>query len=183
MKRIYETERLQLKILDEKDTDAVLDYFQRNKEFLEQWSPTKGDEFFTYKYQAEQLKSEFKSIKKGETIRFWFFDKQDKEFKRAIGSIGFTNIVRGPFQSCFLGYMTDQDEINKGYASEAIKKGIEIVFKELGLHRVEANIMPDNKRSLRVVEKLGFEKEGVSKRYLLINGKWEDHVHMVLLND
>jgi [ribosomal protein S5]-alanine N-acetyltransferase len=57
------------------------------------------------------------------------------------------------------------------------------MFQELGLHRIEANIMPKNKRSLRVVEKLGFYNEGLAYKYLKINGKWEDHIHMVLLND
>jgi len=67
--------------------------------------------------------------------------------------------------------------------TEAIQKGIEIMFNEFGLHRIEANIMPGNKPSLRVVEKLGFYNEGLAYKYLKINGKWEDHIHMVLLNE
>ncbi|WP_330651588.1 GNAT family N-acetyltransferase [Tepidibacter aestuarii] len=67
--------------------------------------------------------------------------------------------------------------------SEAIKKGIDIIFNQYKLHRIEANIMPKNKASLRVVEKLGFYNEGLALKYLKINGKWEDHIHMVLLND
>lgn len=57
------------------------------------------------------------------------------------------------------------------------------MFNDFGIHRIEANIMPKNKRSLRVVEKLGFYNEGIANKYLNINGKWEDHIHMVLLND
>jgi len=57
------------------------------------------------------------------------------------------------------------------------------MFNEFGLHRIEANIMPKNKRSLRVAPKLGFVNEGTASQYLKINGKWEDHIHMVLLND
>jgi ribosomal-protein-alanine N-acetyltransferase len=102
---------------------------------------------------------------------------------RIIGTVGFNNIVKGAFLSCHLGYKLDKDEINKGYITEAIQKGIDIVFNELGLHRIEANILPENKRSLRVVEKLGFYNEGLAYKYLKINGKWEDHIHMVLLND
>ena len=89
----------------------------------------------------------------------------------------------GAFLSCYLGYKLDKDEINKGYMTEAVKKGVEVVFNELGLHRIEANIMPRNKASLRVVEKLGFYNEGLAYKYLKINGKWEDHIHMVLLNE
>ncbi|WP_278244288.1 GNAT family N-acetyltransferase [Caldisalinibacter kiritimatiensis] len=92
-------------------------------------------------------------------------------------------MVRGPFLSCFLGYKLDKDEVNKGYMTEALKMGIDIAFNELKLHRIEANIMPKNEASLRIVKKLGFYEEGVAKKYLKINGKWEDHIHMVLLNE
>ena len=66
---------------------------------------------------------------------------------------------------------------------EAVQKGSDVIFNEMNLHRIEANIMPKNKRSIRVVEKLGFCNEGLSRNYLKICGKWEDHIHMVLLND
>jgi ribosomal-protein-alanine N-acetyltransferase len=69
-----------------------------------------------------------------------------------------------------------------GYMTEAVKKGIEIMFQDYGLHRIEASIMPRNIRSLKVTQKLGFQEEGLSPQYLKINGKWEDHLHMVLLN-
>jgi ribosomal-protein-alanine N-acetyltransferase len=67
--------------------------------------------------------------------------------------------------------------------TEAVKKGIDIVFNEFGLNRIEANIMPKNIRSLRVVQKVGFYNEGTAYKYLKINGKWENHIHMVLLNE
>lgn len=66
--------------------------------------------------------------------------------------------------------------------TEAVGKVTEIAFGRLGLHRIEANIMPWNTRSLRVVQKNGFVNEGIARDYLLINGKWEDHIHMVKLN-
>ncbi|MDF2805036.1 MAG: alanine acetyltransferase [Anaerocolumna sp.] len=97
--------------------------------------------------------------------------------------ISFSNIVRGAFLSCHLGYSLDEQYINQGYVTEAIRTGIEVIFKEYKLHRIEANIMPRNLRSKKVCEKLGFKEEGLAKDYLKINGKWEDHIHMVLLND
>lgn len=77
----------------------------------------------------------------------------------------------------------DERWVDQGYMTEAVARVARIAFQELRLHRIEANIMPWNKRSLRVAEKCGFVGEGVSRAYLRINGKWEDHVHMVLLND
>lgn len=67
--------------------------------------------------------------------------------------------------------------------TEAVEAVVNHAFHELRLHRIEANIMPRNQASLRVVQKLGFQNEGISRKYLQINGKWEDHIHMVLLNE
>jgi ribosomal-protein-alanine N-acetyltransferase len=76
----------------------------------------------------------------------------------------------------------DGAEINHGYITEALRRAIRFAFEDLQLHRIEANIMPKNVRSIRVVEKLGFVNEGLSRKYLKIAGVWEDHVHYVLLN-
>ncbi len=181
MQKIYETERLVLKVIDKSYAEMVIDYYLRNKSFLEEWEPVKGKEFYTKQYQEEQLDKELSNIENNNSFRLWVFKKENEN--RIIGSVGFSNIVRGAFLSCTLGYKSDKDEINKGYITEAIQKGIEIMFNEFGLHRIEANIMPKNNRSLRVVEKLGFYNEGLAYKYLKINNKWEDHIHMVLLNE
>jgi ribosomal-protein-alanine N-acetyltransferase len=181
MQQVYETERLVLKILDKTYAELVLDYYSRNKVFLKEWEPIRAEEFYTGKYQEEQLDNALVNIDNGSSFSVWIFKKEDSN--RIIGCVSFSNIVRGAFLSCHLGYKLDKSEINKGYATEAIQKGIEIMFNELGLHRIEANIMPKNKRSLRVTEKLGFYNEGLAFKYLKINGKWEDHIHMVLLNE
>jgi ribosomal-protein-alanine N-acetyltransferase len=66
--------------------------------------------------------------------------------------------------------------------TEALERAISFAFEDMRLHRIEANIMPKNARSIRVVEKLGFVNEGLSRKYLKIAGSWEDHIHYVLLN-
>lgn len=181
MQKVYETERLVLKVIDKSYAELVIDYYLNNKCFLEQWEPVKKKEFYTKQYQEEQLDKELSNIENNNALRLWIFKKEDEN--RIIGTVGFSNIVRGAFLSCTLGYKLDKDEINKGYITEAIQKGIEVMFNEFGLHRIEANIMPKNNRSIRVVEKLGFYNEGLAYKYLKINGKWEDHIHMVLLNE
>lgn len=181
MQKSYQTERLVLKVLDKSYTESVIDYYLRNESFLEEWEPVKCKEFYTKQYQEKQLAEELSNIENNRSFRLWVFKRENES--RIIGSVGFNNIVRGAFLSCYLGYKSDKDEINKGYITEAIQKGIEIMFNEFGLHRIEANIMPKNKRSLRVAEKLGFYNEGLAYKYLRINGRWEDHIHMVLLND
>lgn len=180
MKVIYETERLILKPIFSGYEEEVLSFYIRNKEFLSEWEPIREEEFYTLEFQKQQLNKELEDMERGNSKRFWIFEKGSAEI---IGMINFSSIVRGVFLSCFLGYKIDKDKANKGYMTEGLTKAIDIIFEEEGLHRIEANIMPKNKRSIRVVEKLGFENEGLSKKYLKINGNWENHIHMVLLNE
>lgn len=181
MNRLYQTERLTLMILDKSYAELVVDYYLRNKSFLEEWETVKSKEFYTREFQEAFLENELSNIDNKRSLRLWIFKRDDHS--KIIGSVAFNNIVWGAFLSCHLGYKLDKDEINKGYMTETIGKGIDIVFNDLGLHRIEANIMPRNKASLRVVEKLGFYNEGLAFKYLKINGRWEDHIHMVLLNE
>ncbi|MFV0341814.1 MAG: GNAT family N-acetyltransferase [Anaerocolumna sp.] len=177
----YETPRLNMRVLYEEQASLVCDYYIRNKAFLKEWDPARTDAFYAVEYHQEQLMNEVKNIKSNAMLRLWLFSKTQED--KVIGMISFSNIVRGVFLSCHLGYSLDEAYINQGYMTEALKRGIDIIFKEYKLHRIEANIMPRNLPSRAVLEKLGFREEGLAKEYLKINGKWEDHIHMVLLND
>lgn len=178
-----ESERLVLKVLDDSYVDKVLDYFNRNSDFLNKWEFIKTTGFYTLDFQKQQLQDELKKIEDGKLLKVWIFEKEDIKFDNIIGSIALNEIVRGCFQSCFLGYRMDERKTNKGYMTEGVKRIVKYAFNDLKLHRIEGNIMPNNIASLKVVEKLGFYNEGLAKRYLKINGKWQDHIHMVLLND
>lgn len=176
----YETERLYLRILKPNYARQVLEYYKRNHNFLKEWEPNHPDDFYTISYQKDMMKYEYNLFKKRKLVRFWIIKKEDN---KVIGNLCYSNIVMGNFKSCFLGYKLDKDEINKGYMTEAIRKTVNIMFDEYDLHRIEVNIVPRNTRSLKVMEKLGFEEEGYSKRYLEINGVWEDHKHFAIYND
>ena len=117
----------------------------------------------------------------GQGLRLHLFQRGD--LAQIVGDLGFNNIVRGSFQSCHLGYKIDIGAANQGYITEALRRAIAYAFDELKLHRIEANVMPHNARSRRVVAKLGFAEEGMARKYLKINGAWEDHIHYVMLND
>ncbi|HHZ00471.1 MAG TPA: GNAT family N-acetyltransferase [Tissierellia bacterium] len=177
---VYETDRLWLKILKPNYCRQVLDYYKRNHNFLQEWEPQRPKDFYTLSYQKRQLSYEFRMFKERKLIRFWILKKEDNKL---IGNICLSNIIMGNFRSCYMGYKLDCDEINKGYMTEAIKKVLDIMFNEYGLHRIEVNVMPRNIRSLKVMKKLNFEEEGYSRRYLEINGKWEDHVHFAIYED
>ncbi len=176
----YDTDRLYLRILKPNYAFEVLEYYKRNADFLSEWEPRRPSDFYTLSYHKRQLNMDYYKFKENSLVRFWVFKKEDNKL---IGNVCCSNIVMGNFKSCFMGYKLDKDEINKGYMSEAIKKTVEIMFDDFDLHRIEVNIVPRNARSLKVMEKLKFEQEGFSKRYLEINGKWEDHIHFAVYND
>ncbi|WP_346935013.1 GNAT family N-acetyltransferase [Clostridium sp.] len=180
--KIYETERLILKVIDESYANLVLDYFNRNREHLKKFDPLRNESFYTIENRKKALTQELIDIDNGTQLRLWIFKKYDTNFRNIIGTICFNHIIRGYFQSCHVGYSIDYKEINKGYITEVLKKGIEIMFNEYNLHRIEATVMPNNYSSLNVLNKLKFQDEGLSKKYQKINGKWEDHIHMALLN-
>jgi ribosomal-protein-alanine N-acetyltransferase len=180
MSKVVETDRLFLWPSDENFAPMVLDFYVRNREHLKQWEPEKDDAFYTLERQINDLAIAASEQREGRALRLWMFKKDEP--RRIIGSVSFGNVVFGAFLSCFLGYKLDKDETGCGYMAEAVKRGIGLMFGEWGLHRIEANIMPKNRRSLAVVQRLGFENEGLSPKYLRINGSWEDHIHMVLRN-
>jgi ribosomal-protein-alanine N-acetyltransferase len=91
------------------------------------------------------------------------------------GYFDVSQIIRGPLQSAFLGYGGVASLAGQGYMSEGLGLLLRHVFEELRLHRIEANIQPGNERSLALVRRAGFVREGYSERYLKIGGRWRDH--------
>jgi ribosomal-protein-alanine N-acetyltransferase len=143
------------------------------------WEPIRPDSYFKDAAIRTRIEEEIKGNSTQSLMSLYISPRGEE---RIIGNVTLSNIVRGPFQSCYMGYKLDEKEINNGYITEAIEKVVEIAFLELGLHRIQASIMPKNIRSIKVMEKLGFINEGLSKEYLKINGVWEDHLHYVILN-
>jgi ribosomal-protein-alanine N-acetyltransferase len=85
-------------------------------------------------------------------------------------------VIRGPLQSANVGYWVDHARNGRGLATAAVADAVAFAFEDAGLHRVEAGTLLDNVASQRVLEKNGFERIGVARRYLLIAGDWRDHV-------
>jgi ribosomal-protein-alanine N-acetyltransferase len=85
-------------------------------------------------------------------------------------------VLRGALQSATLSYWVDEARNGRGLCTRAVATVIDFAFGELGLHRIEAGTLPDNFGSQRVLEKNGFERYGVARRFLLIAGEWRDHV-------
>jgi ribosomal-protein-alanine N-acetyltransferase len=100
-----------------------------------------------------------------------------------VGLFELSDVVRGAFQNAYLGYWVGGPFAGQGYMREGMQLALRFAFKELKLHRVEANIQPANKRSLALAKKSGFRREGFSPRYLKIGGRWRDHERWAILSD
>lgn len=99
---------------------------------------------------------------------------------KIVGVVNFSQIFYRAFQNTYLGYYVDVDFAGQGLMLEGIGLAIERAFSTLGLHRIEANIQPENTASINLVKRLGFTQEGFSRRYLKINGEWRDHERWAL---
>ncbi|CAN5442831.1 hypothetical protein BH09SUM1_BH09SUM1_20050 [soil metagenome] len=99
------------------------------------------------------------------------------------GVINFNEIVRGALCSSYMGFYGNAAAAGQALMSEGMTLALALAFGEIGLHRVEANIQPANERSVRLVRKMGFRKEGFSERYLFIDGAWRDHERWAMLKE
>jgi ribosomal-protein-alanine N-acetyltransferase len=97
-----------------------------------------------------------------------------------IGEMNLSNVVRGAFQNAHVGYWIDRDHAGHGYTPEALVVAARFAFEDIGLHRLQVSIVPRNRSSRRVVEKLDLRCEGLAERYLEINGVWEDHLRYAM---
>jgi ribosomal-protein-alanine N-acetyltransferase len=179
----HETAHLRLRSLDPSFAGRVLRYYESNADYRADWAPVPVEDFLTEDHQRRLLEREVADREAGTHVRAWLFERDDRGLETIVGFASLSNIIRGAFQSCFLGYEMHGDHAGKGYMTEALRALVfEIAFGPLELHRVEANVMPRNSRSIRVLEKLGFIEEGLAREYLRINGRWEHHIHYVALN-
>lgn len=106
----------------------------------------------------------------------------DETESYVIGTCSISNIVRSVFQSCHIGYSVACRYEGEGRMKEIVMHTIDHAFNKLKLHRIMADHMPDNERSAGLLKSLGFEREGFAREFLLIDGRWEDHVLNALIN-
>ena len=175
----FRTERLVVRLLNANEADKMLDFRLANRAHLEQWEPLRQPEFYTLNYWQMQLQALRREYYRGQSLCLSLLDENETE---VIGVCNFTNIVRGTFQSCHLGYAMSKHHEGQQLMQEALNPACEFVFDVMGLHRIMANYMPRNKRSGKLLTNLGFEIEGHARKLLLINGRWEDQVLTARVN-
>jgi ribosomal-protein-alanine N-acetyltransferase len=163
--------RVEIRLLREGDAPALLDLYRRNAHFLRPWEPLHDAAWLTRRGQEEALSTTLRAQQLGVVRDFLIV-----ESGVAVGRITLSEIVRGAFLDCYLGYLVSEERNGRGIASTAARLAIDHAFSVERLHRVQAAIMPRNAASIRVAEKAGMRREGVAVRYLRIDGRWEDHV-------
>jgi ribosomal-protein-alanine N-acetyltransferase len=154
------------------DPGTVLDLYLRNRVHLSPWEPAHPPGYYSIDGQRARSLEAATGRAAGREAAYGIVEGSTGTL---VGRVGLSGILRGPFQSAHLGYLVDAARCGRGYATEAVRRLLVMAFTELRLHRVEAAVMPRNVASLRVVARAGFREEGLARRYLQINGVWEDH--------
>jgi len=167
------TDRLVVRLVHERDAWRLADYYAENRAFLKPWEPVR-DESHCYPsgWQA-RLGLITDMHKSGSAYYFILMDPEESEVR---GVANFSNVLRGSFHACYLGYSLGEKWQGQGLMFEALQVAIRYMQRQQNIHRIMANYMPHNQRSGALLARLGFEKEGYAKDYLLIDGRWQDHV-------
>ena len=176
---IISTQRLTLTPPAEADSEAMLDYHRGNRLHLQPWEPRRDETFYTDAAMAARVAAMVEAMRAGSALHLLV---RTAAGGPVIGEIGFTNIVRGAFQACHLGFSVCGQAQGQGLMHEALTGALAAVFDQVGLHRVMANYRPENARSARLLDRLGFEREGLARAYLHIDGAWRDHVLTSLIS-
>ncbi len=128
--------------------------------------------------RSEQFETFLQRSRKDDCACFLVCRREDEAI---VGSINVSQIFHGGFRSAYLGYHVGAPHANQGYMSEALQLALRYAFKNLKLHRLEANIQPGNLASIALVKRAGFVREGFSRRYLKICGRWRDHERWAII--
>jgi ribosomal-protein-alanine N-acetyltransferase len=143
---------------------------------LDRWSPPVVAEFFTEGFWAERLALAVDDFGADRAVRFVLQPSTADKHGPIIGTCNYTNIVRGAFHACHLGYQVARSHEGQGLMAEALRAANAFMFDAMRLHRIMANFRPENERSRRLLQRLGFVEEGFARAYLFIDGAWRDHV-------
>lgn len=152
----------------------------RSRNFLVPWEPTWATDELSRSAYRRRLRQYQKELRDETGYAFFILRSADQKL---IGGLSLSNVRRGVTQACTLGYWMGAPYAGQGYMTEAVRALMPFVFNHLWLHRLEAACLPGNSSSMRVLEKSGFVYEGLARRYLKINGAWQDHCLFALVSD
>jgi ribosomal-protein-alanine N-acetyltransferase len=144
-----------------------------SREFLTPWEPVWNEDDLTRTSFRLRVKRAAREITTDEAYSLFIFDTRSEVL---LGGLTLGLVRRGVAQACTLGYWMGERHAGKGYMTEAVRGALRFAFQDLALHRVEAACLPNNAPSKRLLERVGFQSEGMARAYLRINGSWADHL-------
>ena len=162
------------------DYGAWAELRAQSREFLTPWEPTWTSSELTKASYRRRLKHYARDLREDLGYAFFLYRNSDDAL---LGGVTLSNVRRGVTQACTLGYWIGAPHAQQGYMSAGVTAAIPFVFDSLRLHRLEAACLPHNEASRRLLETAGFSREGLAKRYLKINGIWQDHLLYALVED
>ena len=151
-----------------------------SRAFLEPWEPRWAEGALTRSAYRRRLRRQAREARDDTGYSFFVFRRRDDAL---VGGVNLSNVQRGVAMSCSVGYWVGKDQARQGLMGDALGALMPFVFKKLALHRLEAACLPTNLASEGLLRKLGFQREGYARRYLRINGEWQDHLLFALLAD
>lgn len=178
---LIETPRLRVILPQVSFAPRYLAYVERNREHLGPWEPVRQGDYYTESFWRARIQADLQDFTADRALRLAVQWRHQPDGE-VIGFCNYNHIIRGAFHATTLGYSLDERAVGQGVMFEALRATLTYVFHELGLHRVQANYMPINERSGRLLRRLGFVVEGYARDYLFINGAWRDHVLTALTN-
>ena len=171
--------RVLLRPLAASDFDAWREVRTRSREWLVKWEqrpvPGQPDPAADKRAFVARCNARMRERELGAGYGFGIFVRA-----RFVGEINLSSVQRGPFQTAYVGYWIDEAMAGNGYVPESFVVVAKFAFEDLMLHRLQVSIIPRNRPSHRVAEKLELRNEGTALRYLEINGVWEDHVRYAI---
>ena len=153
---------------------------ETSRDFLTPWEPTwPADDLTRFSFRR-RLKRYAEDLRADQGYPFLLFREDQKVL---LGGLTLSNIRRGVAQAASLGYWIGAPFVRQGYMTAGVRALIPFTFEVLKLHRLEAACIPSNTASIRLLEKTGFQREGLARKYLCINGMWQDHLLYARLKD
>ncbi|MCU9613024.1 GNAT family N-acetyltransferase [Caldibacillus lycopersici] len=174
---MLQSRHLLLRPLTYEDAADLLQLQCQNKAFFQRFAMVRPSSFYTLEHQQSLIKQWEQNMQNDVEYSFGIFHEH-----KLIGTISLFQVFRGSLQSAFIGYFVDKNYNGRGFGTEAVQLMVDYAFETLHLHRIEAGVMPHNIGSIRVLEKSGFHKEGLAIKNVNINGKWEDHQVLAIIN-
>lgn len=152
----------------------------RSRHHLTVWEPLWARDELSRSAFRRRLRQYQRELRDDQGYAFLIFRNGDATL---LGGLSIGNVRRGVAQAASLGYWIGIPHVGRGHMTDAVRATLAFSFKTLGLHRLEAACLPHNIASRRVLEKTGFTREGLARRYLKISGVWQDHDLFSLLQD